>query len=190
MAKSWPAWFGLLLGLAALMAALQLDAAESEEWRHAASWTARTGLFLFLAAYCARPLAQLAPNRFTKALLRQRRYWGLGFAASHTVHLAALSTYLTVSSETPPIAILIGGGLGYVLLYAMALTSNTASMKAFGARWKLLHRTGIHYLWFIFAFSYFGRVNDPDRAATGLVLFALVVLAGLLRFAAWRRKRA
>ena len=62
-------------------------------------------------------------------------------------------------------------------------------MKAMGRNWKQLHKTGIHYIWFIFAFSYFGRVADPERAAIGIPLFAVAMLAALLRFAAFLEAR-
>ena len=82
---------------------------------------------------------------------------------------------------------LIGGGFGYVLLYAMALTSTDRAQAAMGVWWKRLHRFGIHYLWFIFAFSYIGRVLLPESATTGLTLLSLAVVAALFRLTAWRK---
>ena len=187
--KYWPIWIALVLALAAAAMGLQMPGDAAEQWRLATRFTARVGVFFLLAAYVARPLAQLYPAGWTKALLRQRRYWGLGFAASHTVHLACILSFFRVSGEDYPLPTLIGGGLGYMLLYAMALTSNRAAMRAMGKWWKRLHRIGIHYLWFIFAFSYFGRVSDPDRVHIGAPLFALTLLAAAIRLAAWVKTR-
>lgn len=191
--KYWPIWAATALAFAAAIigwaTGVALDQANSaNQWLLATRYTARVGVFFLLAAYVARPLAQLYPARWTKALLSRRKYWGLGFAASHTVHLACIITFFRVSGETYPLPTLIGGGLGYVLLYAMALTSNRMAMQM-GKWWKRLHRLGIHYLWFIFAFSYFGRLSDPERIHIGAPLFALTLLAAAIRLAAWIKMR-
>lgn len=163
-----------------------------EQSRFAARWTARASFLVFLVAYTASTMVRLFPGPITQAVLRRRRQWGLGFALSHTIHLGALVNYLSLSGEQRPLAVLIGGGLGYALMFAMALTSNDASQRLLGRWWKRLHRVGIHYLWFIFLFSYAGRIADPDRMHIGLV-FAPIALAALgLRIAAWlsaRRRR-
>ncbi|RJF90396.1 hypothetical protein D3876_09095 [Sphingomonas cavernae] len=165
-----------------------------EQSQFAARWTARASFLVFLVAYTASAMARLFPGPVTKALLRRRRQWGLGFALSHTIHLAALITYLSLSGEERPLGVLIGGGLGYALMFAMALTSNDASQRMLGGWWKRLHRLGIHYIWFIFLFSYAGRLADPDRIQIGLV-FTPIALAALglritARYKSLRRGRA
>jgi len=177
-------------GAAALLAvacAFAMGHDTLEQWRLASRWTARVGFPIFILTYLASSLYRLRPGERTRALLRQRRYWGLGFAASHTVHLAALVTYLRISGDTRPASVLIGGGFGYVLLYAMALTSNQAAMRALGRNWKRLHTLGIHYLWFIYAFSYAGRLFDPERMSIGLVFTPIAVMALAVRV--WARLR-
>jgi DMSO/TMAO reductase YedYZ heme-binding membrane subunit len=83
---------------------------------------------------------------------------------------------------------LIGGGGAYVLLAAMVATSNDASVRALGIRtWKRLHTVGLYWLWFIFAFSYLGRVAEGQ---IGFVWLLAASLAGLgLRIAARIRHR-
>ena len=189
MQSKWPLWLGVLAGALAVILALGTGGDSVDQWRLAARWTARTGFLLFILTYCASSLVRLWPNRATKALLRDRRWWGLGFAACHTIHLGAFLTYFRTSGEPIPTGTVIVAGFGYLLLYAMAATSNRAAMQALGRNWKRLHKTGIHYLWFIFAFSYFGRVADPERAVYGIPLFAVAVLAALLRFAAYLKSR-
>lgn len=109
-----------------------------------------------------------------------------------------MSALLAISLEEPlgRIVPVVAGALKldgeYVLLYAMALTSNDASQRAMGIWWKRLHTVGIHWLWFIFTFSYFGRIMDPARMAQGLIFFPICIAALGLRLAAWskaRRKR-
>jgi DMSO/TMAO reductase YedYZ heme-binding membrane subunit len=184
-------WLIVIAGGAAALLAVAAGFAMGdgavEQWRLAARWTARVGFPIFLTAYLASSLYRLWPSDRTRALLRQRRWWGLGFAASHTVHLVALVTYLQISGDSRPASVLIGGGLGYVLLYAMAATSNQASMRTLGRNWKRLHTLGIHYLWFIYAFSYAGRLFDPERQIIGQV-FAPIAFAALA-VRVWARLR-
>lgn len=184
MQQRWPTLFGLVIGLAALAAGLAVGHDSVEGWQLAARWTARVGFPLLIVTYCASSLYRLSPGAVSRSILRDRRWWGLGFAFSHTVHLVALVTYLRISGTPPKTASLIGGGLAYVLLYAMAFTSSQAAMRALGRNWKRLHGFGIHWLWFIFAFSYFGRTMRDGTMLEGFVGFSIALAALALRLAA------
>ncbi|WP_088307981.1 hypothetical protein [Novosphingobium sp. B 225] len=189
MTRAWPLALGILLGFGALWAGLHSPVEAVEQWRLAARWTARVGFPLFIITYSASSLGRLWYGDFTRELWRNRRWWGLGFAAAHTVHLYALLTFLKVSGETRPLPLLLVAGTGYALMFAMALTSNAAAMRALGRNWRRLHTLGIHWLWGIFTVSYAGRIFEPETMTTGLIatLFTLGALA--LRIAAWRKGR-
>jgi methionine sulfoxide reductase heme-binding subunit len=159
------------------------------QWLLASRYTARASFAVFLIVYSASSLLRLWPSAMTKALVRYRRQWGLGFALAHTIHLAALAYFNIIILNLPGLQALLGGGLAYGLMFVMAATSNNASMKAMGIWWKRVHIAGIHWIWFIFAFSYFGRLFDPERAMQGAVLFPLCMAALVLRVWAWRRGR-
>lgn len=189
MPRSWPMMLGLLLGLAALFLGLASGADQLESWRLAARWTARVGFPVFILTYCASSLGRLWPSAITRTLWRDRRWWGLGFAASHTVHLYALLWYLKVSGEGRPLPVLLVAGTGYALLFAMALTSSEAAMRALGKNWRRLHTLGIHWLWFVFFASYGGRIMKPESMTTGVIGFSIAVLALSLRIAAWLKGR-
>lgn len=188
-ARAFPLAVAALLSLGAVALGLLVGVDPVDQAHMAARWTARASFPIFILTYSASSLVRLWPNDATKRWLRYRRQWGLGFAFAHTVHLAALVTFLTISGQPPKTATLIGGGGAYMLLYAMALTSNDASMRAMGVWWKRLHTLGIHWLWFVFAFSYFGRIFDPGLRAQGLVLFPVCLAALGLRIAAWAKAR-
>jgi methionine sulfoxide reductase heme-binding subunit len=189
MAHRWPMMLGLLAGLLALWAGLAAGSDQIESWLLAARWTARVGFPIFIVAYAASSLAKLWPSDLTRRLWQGRRWWGLGFAASHTVHLYALVTYLNLSGESRPLGVLIGGGGAYVMLFLMALTSNEAAMRALGRNWKRLHTLGIHWLWFVFAFSYFGRIAEGRELPYAAITFAVALLALGLRIAVWIKGR-
>jgi methionine sulfoxide reductase heme-binding subunit len=144
---------------------------------------------VFLIVYCVSSPLQLWPSETTKSLVRHRRQWGLGFALAHTIHLGALAYYNIIILNMPGLQALLGGGLAYGLMFVMAATSNNASMRRLGIWWKRIHIMGIHWIWFIFTFSYFGRLFDPERWTQGAVLFPLCMAALGLRVWAWRQGR-
>ena len=157
-----------------------------EQARLAARWTARSSFFVFLTVYSAPSLARLFPSPLTRAIVRSRRQWGLAFALAHTIHLGALTHYMLLSGEVRPLGVWILTVTAYVLIYALALTSNDTSQRLLGKWWKRLHRVGIHFIWLTFLASYASRIPDPARMHIGLV-FTPVVLGALgLRFVARR----
>ncbi len=191
-ARTFPILVAVLLSIGAVGLALIVGDDSLEQARLAARWTARVGFPVFILTYSASSLVRLWPQDIWKTLLRFRRQWGLGFALTHSVHLVALSLYNSLAQSVPTLVTLAGGGGAYVILYAMALTSNNESMRALGVWWKRLHTLGIHWLWFIFTFSYAGRLFDPERMTQGLILFPICLAALGLRIAAAfnaRRKR-
>ena len=117
--------------------------------------TARISFAYFLLSFSASSLHYFFSNTLTKFIRHQRRYIGLSFALAHTIHLVALTSFFIVMKENPGIVTLIGGGLGYVLVYAMVLTSNDNAVKKLGLkRWKKIHWFGANYIAVIFAFTY------------------------------------
>ncbi len=189
MTLRWPWLLGLVLGSTALALALLQPLDVVSKWGLAASWTARAGFPLLIAAYIARPLTQLWRHEFPKALLKRRKWIGLGFATSHTIHLYALLTALAVAGQSMDIVTILGGGGAYAIMYVMALTSNQRSMKALGKWWKRIHTVGIHWLWLIFAQSYFGRIFEAGNELVGIIGFTIAMGAALIRFLAWRQTR-
>lgn len=179
------------VALVAMCAAILLANGVAEEgWRAVVRATARTSLLLFTAAYAASSLRAFHRGAATKWLLANRRYVGLSYAISHTLHLAGIVALASVSAdfETSAVA-LVFGGIAYVLLYAMVLTSSDRAVAAMGtANWRRLHRAGMHYNWFIFAQSYVPRaIAEPGLYAPA----ALLVIGGAaLRIAAYVRARS
>jgi methionine sulfoxide reductase heme-binding subunit len=177
---------GALAG-GAVLVGLWLGNNAADDWLLAARYTARASFAVFLLVYTASSLLRLLPNALTKSLARHRRQWGLGFALAHTVHLGALIYYNVIIGNMPGLQALLGGGIAYGLMFVMAATSNAASMRILGRWWKRIHIAGIHWIWIVFTFSYFGRLFDPERWMQGAVLFPLCLAALGLRL--WNRRR-
>lgn len=189
MTRAWPLLLGLILGYAAIRLGLSHGTTAEQGWQLATRWTARASFPLLIVAYSASSLARLWPSSTTGALLRQRRWWGLGFAACHSAHLCALINYFSALGESIPPVALYGGGAAYAVMYAMALTSFPAAQRAMGVWWKRLHKGGIHLLWLVFAFAYAGKAFAAESRAIGLTFGAVAIAALALRIAAWRKAR-
>lgn len=153
--------------------------------------SARSSVILFLLAFSASSLQRLLRQRWSEWLLRNRRYIGVSFAVSHFYHLLGLIS-LALWFPQPFFdelgwPFLAAGSLGYAFIAAMTATSFDKSRARLGERgWQYLHMAGAHYLWLIFAVSYFMRAFEDSFY---IPFAALVTLAMLLRIAAWRFRK-
>lgn len=171
------------LALAVLLVAAGWQAGWSEESvRIVVRWTAKIAVVLFASAFAASSLRVFWRNPTTRFLLANRRRLGLAFALSHSVHLMAL-VVLGVAFPSPFVddlnaVTLVGGGLAYVFMFAMAATSNDAAVKKLGLpRWRTLHTIGSGYIWLIFAQSYTPRaLEDPAAVPFAALLFGVLGL--------------
>lgn len=190
MARKWPMFMALALALAALTAGQTAGETQVERWHLAARWTARIGFPVFLVAYLASPLHKLFPSPWTRALQRDRRYWGLGFAAAHMVHLLALIIAIRLDLQRPALVTLFPGAVVYVFILAMALTSTDAARRGMGPHWKRLHTVGLYSIWLIFTLAYAKRIAGADTRTIGVTMTTLALLALTVRIAARRRSTA
>jgi DMSO/TMAO reductase YedYZ heme-binding membrane subunit len=185
--------FTALAGLTLLMTALVLVAwpPGSDGLRSAIRATARSSFALFLLAFLASSLATLLPGAGSRRLLRERRYLGLAFAFSHTVHGVLIYRYAqqfpelfwagrTVTASLP-------GSIGYLFLLLLTLTSFKAPMRLLGGRaWGLLHSTGMWVLAAVFCFSFYKRI---PMGGWYPLAFALMVSAVALKLTAKLARR-
>lgn len=180
------------LGMAALCAAaLALHGAGEEGLRTLARVTARVALVIFVAAYAAAPLRRAWRAPLSAWLLRNRRFVGLSFAVAHGFHaLAVLAVALRLGDgfEYDPVS-LAGGATAYLFVALLAATSSDRAVAALGpARWRRLHRAGIHVIWSLFAFT---QLPAMLHSPLHFLLASLLVAAAALRAnAAVARRRA
>lgn len=190
----WRLLIAATLAIAALSVWLaSMRGFEVDGVRLAIRFTARTSLLLFCLAFSASALARLWPASPTHWLRRNRRYIGLSFAASHAIHAIAIVLFAIMAPaafrEATSPASFIFGGLGYGFIIAMAATSFDRTAAAIGPRaWRVLHTTGIYYLWVQFMVSFGMRI--PAMPNYAWFLLPLLVVMAIRIIAAVRSRRA
>lgn len=185
--QTWFEGFRLLALLTFVLAGLCVWIAgmrqfEVEGVRMVIRFTARTSLLFFCLAFAASALARLVPNAFTRWQLRNRRYLGLTFAASHALHAGAIIAFAKMDPAgfvmATNLASYIFGGIGYAVIVAMAATSFDRTAAAIGPRiWQLLHKIGGYYLLLQFMVSFGKRIPAMPLYSLFLIpLFAVLAL--------------
>ncbi len=150
--------------------------------------TAYISTTFFLAAYLARPLLSVTASDFARTLVRVRRQIGLAAALAHTVHFAVVVALFRFTGESVDPITFVFGGMGFVMFWLLAATSNDASVRWLGAtNWKRLHRVGIHYIWFIFMQIY---LSDAFAQPIYWVFVAALGLGLALRIRIFMSQRA
>lgn len=184
-----------VLAMTGLTIAAQADLVEGVH--SAVRTTARSSFALFLLAFTASALATLLPGPASSALLRERRYIGLGFAFSHLVHAIVIYAYGRLAPEFWPGRTGLAnvpGSIGYLFLLAMTITSfKPVARRMSASAWKRLHTAGMWVLAAVFVLSYFKRIPmNPAYALPFALLIAAVAvrLVGKLALANKRRQRA
>jgi methionine sulfoxide reductase heme-binding subunit len=181
-ARPHPYWlFAVVIALAGVYCAMAFSGrgVTAEGLLEVTRSTGRTSVFFFLAAFDAGPLHRRRPSRLTRWLVASRRQIGLAFALSHFIHLAALASYLGLSGEERGAGSLSIGALAYVFITAMALTSNDASQRLLGPRWRTLHLVGSGALVLVFSFSYFSRVATMREPLWLFASIAVLIVASV-----------
>ena len=167
-------------------------------WFLVTSWTASTmisaidttgrcSLFLFSIAFTASSSHHLWPSAWTQWTLRNRRWIGLSFASSHFIHLALIVSislffpepFLSDQSKGQ----WIFGGLAYVFVFLMAVTSNDRSQQLMGIKnWRRLHLIGSYWIWTVFLLTYIKHAKEGGEwFFIPLLIFTIALLP--IRFA-------
>ncbi len=182
--SGWPlvGWLALALVLMVALLLARFGAAEVGI-RVVIRATARTSCTLFLLAFVASALRRAWRGRASAWILANRRYLGVSFAVSHLLHLCAILALYDWSIRRffveTGVAASVFGGIGYLFVLAMALTSFDRTAAWLGPRrWARLHTLGVYYLWLIFALSYVPRafVESPAYAPLAAGVIATLVL--------------
>ena len=106
--------------------------------------TGELGVWLLILTLAVTPLKLLFPRaRWVAWLARRRRYLGVaafGYSLLHAVAYLARQTAFTRIHEEAVELGLATGWIAFVVMLALAATSNDTSVRFLRARWKTLHR--------------------------------------------------
>ena len=149
-----------------------------------------------LLAFAASSLLALFPNEGTRWLMRNRRIFGLCFAAIMGWQLvfilwmfvAHTDFYLdTIHTD----ADLLTRIIAYLILLAMTVTSFASPRRRIGPRaWLVLHKFGVYAMWLAIWTSYAEIVfAEPDPPAIAYVYAITGLAAWMLRVAAFVQKK-
>lgn len=153
-------------------------------------WSARFSIVCFCLAFMASSFHSFFKNSFSTFLLSNRKYLGVSFAIIHLIHLALLFVLhyeFDPIFVTRPIVELVLGGLAYLFLVLMFLTSfNRISQLISKANWNRLHTLGGYWILIVYSNSILGRVVNGQIGY--LPLGILVLSVWLLRILTWSRR--
>jgi sulfoxide reductase heme-binding subunit YedZ len=159
--------------------------------------TVRACVPLLFVAFAASSLPQAVPAAFRRWLIRNRRYFGLGFAAGMGWQIVFIlwmfvghREYFMEHVYAP--SDVIYRFIPYALLTAMTITSfHPVRRKMNRVAWNVLHWVGIYYLFYVIELTYWYEVSYyEDRQIIDYIYVTAGALAYLLRPAEWIRVRA
>ena len=143
-------------------------------------WTGLWSARLLLVALAVTPLRRLFPTiRWLRWLSTLRRDIGVAvfvFALAHTVAYLHKQPGLQDIVEDSVTAGILTGWLALLVFVPLAVTSNDASVRALGRRWKTLHR--LVYLGALLTLAHW-IITAFDPTAAYVHLAVLLVLLGL-----------
>lgn len=145
-------------------------------------YSAHLSFLYLIAAYSVSILKDIFNFDAINNSAINRRYFGLSFSITHSVHLVALIYFFYISNENPALISILGGGLGYLLMYAMTLTSTDAMIKRIGIKnWKMLHTTGINYLVILFFYTFSGSMVETSLYSIYTVYLLAILIIWMLK---------
>jgi sulfoxide reductase heme-binding subunit YedZ len=147
-------------------------------------------------AFVTSPLLQLFPGSVSKWLSRNRRYFGLSFAAGFGWQAVFIAVLLALHpayywEELHNATDLFLRMVSYVFLLALTVTSFfPVRRKMRREHWRWLHLVGIWYFWAAIWASYAPAALSSDANAVSIVYTVVGLLAFGLRIVAYQKTRA
>ncbi|MGI9238766.1 MAG: hypothetical protein ACR2QZ_15310 [Woeseiaceae bacterium] len=184
------------MSVAMLVEMLGTDMSTAPGVSHMIGFSVRWAVPFIYLVVAASALPVLIPGSFATWLLRNRKYIGMCFA----VAMAWQGAFIFLMSnfyrhyyfeEIYYLRDELEGSTGYIFLTAMVLTSFRFGRKYLTQKqWKLLHRSGIYFLWaYPFSVYWWNLFYYENPQPIDFVFYWGGFLAFALRISAWARKR-
>lgn len=186
----------LLISSSTLLAMLPLDMSQPESVSHMISYSVRWAVPFIYIVVAASTMPVMFPGAISSWWLRNRKFLGLVFAVAMAwqgAFIFTMSAFFTdyYYSDVYLLRDELEGSCGYLFLAAMVFTSFRFSRKHLTqSQWKLLHRSGIYFLWaYPFSVYWWNVFYYQSDQVIDHVFYWLGFLAFALRIAAWGKKR-
>lgn len=196
--NGWPLFWGVVGPVSAwiTVAWMGTDTNTGEGVSSLVGLSVRLAIPWLYLAFAASALQILRPGGFSLWLLRNRKFFGLAFAAAMAWQAFFILWLVTVHrdyyvAEVYVLRDVIEGVIGYAFLLAMTVTSFMPVRKRMRPKhWKWLHKIGIYALWvYAFAVYWWAHAYYPQPTLLDHLYYWAGFLAWGLRVAAWRKKR-
>lgn len=179
-----------------ILAMRRFDLTSPEGVSHMIQYSVRWAVpfIYFIVAASAVPI--LFPSAFTQWWLRNRRYVGLVFA----VAMAWQGAFIFIMSnlhtgyyyeDVYALRDELEGSSGYLFLAAMVVTSFRPGRRLLSStQWKLLHRSGVYFLWaYPFSVYWWNLYYYKSTASIDYIFYWAGFLVFAARIAAWGKTR-
>ena len=198
--NGWNLWWLITIPISAVIviAMVRADLTSADGVSSMIQLSVRHAVPLLFVAFGASSVQVLFPGAFSRWLLRNRKFIGLSFAAAMGWQLIFILWLVTVHSEyyiseVYVLSDVVEGVSSYAFLIAMVLPSfKFGRSRLTPKQWKLLHRTGIYWLWCYAWIVYWYNLFYYQSPALLIdyVYYWGGFLAWGLRLAAWSKKRS
>jgi DMSO/TMAO reductase YedYZ heme-binding membrane subunit len=190
----WPLFWLIAIPMCVVMviAMLEADMSTGPGVSEMISFSVRWAVPFIYLVVAASSLQILFPGPLPSWLLRNRKYIGLCFAVAMAwqgFFIFTMSNYFReyYFADVYLLRDELEGSIGYIFLPAMVVTSFQFGRKYLDSRqWKLLHKSGIYFLW-AYPFSvYWWNLSYYDNPEPiDYVFYWAGFTAFALRIAAW-----
>ncbi len=198
--NGWNLWWLITVPVSTVMVLgmARVDLTSAEDVSSMIQLSVRHAVPLLFVAFAASSVQVLFPGPFGRWLLRNRPYIGLSFAAAMGWQLIFILWLVTIHTEyyvneVYVLSDVVEGVSSYAFLIAMVLTSFKFGRRHLTPKqWKLLHTTGIYWLWCYAWIVYWYNLFYYETPALFIdyVYYWGGFLAWGLRLAAWSKKRS
>ena len=185
------------ISLVMVLAMMRVDLSSAEGVSSMIQLSVRCAVPWLFLAFAASSLNVVFPGSFSRWLLRNRKFVGFCFAATMAWQLTFILWLVGIHTEyyvndVYVLSDVVEGVVGYSFLIAMVLTSfKFGRSRLTPKQWKLLHTSGIYWLW-VYAWSVYWfnlfYYQSPAVLIDYIYYWGGFVAWGL-RMCAWTKKR-
>ena len=156
----------------------------------------RCAVPLLYVAFAASSVQILNPGAFGRWLLKNRKFFGLSFAAAMAWQLLFILWLTTIHrdyyvDEVYVLRDVIEGVIGYAFLILMTITSFKFARRHIRPKhWQSLHKSGIYFIWaYAYSVYWWNLYYYGDPIWLDYLYYWAGFLACAARSAAWRKQR-